>query len=77
LDVFLLPKVDDILANGVKGKIWSKMNMTNSFFQTCVHLNNIHLTAMITPFRLCEWLATPMGLKNPPPIHQHCMVAAL
>lgn len=29
-----LPRVDDILNDCAKGKIWSKLNMTNSFFQT-------------------------------------------
>jgi hypothetical protein len=77
LDAFPLPRVDDILADCAKGKIWSKMDMTNSFFQTCVHPDDIHLTAMTTPFGLYEWLAMPMGLKNSPPIHQHRMVAAL
>ena len=70
LDAFPLPRVDDILADCGKGKIWSKMDMTNSFFQTCVHPHDIHLTAMTTPFGLYEWLAMPMGLKNSPPIHQ-------
>src|ERR1700735_1675689 len=30
LDAFPLPRVDDILADCAKGKIWSKMVMTNS-----------------------------------------------
>jgi hypothetical protein len=59
LDAFLLPHVNDILADCAKGKIWSKMNMTNSFFQTQVHPNDVHLTAMTTPFGLyellCQW----------------------
>jgi len=65
LDAFPLPRVDDILADCAKGKIWSKMDMTNSFFQTRVHPDDIHLTAMTTPFGLYEWLAMPMGLKTP------------
>jgi len=34
LDSHPLPRVDDILANCAKGQIWSKIDMTNSFFQT-------------------------------------------
>ena len=34
LDSYPLPRVDDILADCTKGKIWSKLDMTNSFFQT-------------------------------------------
>ena len=30
-----LPHIDDILADCGKGKIWSTIDMTNSFFQTC------------------------------------------
>jgi hypothetical protein len=60
LDVFPLPRVDDILADCAKGKIWSKMDMTNSFFQTRVHPDDIHLTAMTTPLDYtnglqCRW----------------------
>jgi Reverse transcriptase (RNA-dependent DNA polymerase) len=51
--------------------------MTNSFFQTRVHPDDIHLTAVTTPFRLYEWLAMPMGLRNSPAIHQRRMTAAL
>jgi hypothetical protein len=69
--------VDDIHADCPKGKIWSKLDMTNSFFQTRVHLDNVHLTAVTTPFGLYEWLAMPMGLRNSPPIHQRRMMAAL
>jgi hypothetical protein len=51
--------------------------MTNSFFQTRVHPDDIHLTAVTTPFGLYKWLAMPMGLHNSPPIHQRRMTAAL
>jgi hypothetical protein len=77
LDAHPLPCVDDILSDCAKGKIWSKMDMTNSFFQTCVHPDDIHLMAVTTPLGLYEWLAMLMGLWNAPPIHQHHMTAAL
>ena len=51
--------------------------MTNSFFQTRVHPDDVNLTAVTTPFGLYEWLAMPMGLRNSPPIHQRRMTAAL
>lgn len=72
-----LPRVDDILADCAKGKIWSVIDMTNSFFQTRVHPDDVHLTAVTTPFGLYEWLAMPMGLRNSPAIHQRRMTAAL
>ena len=51
--------------------------MTDSFFQTCVHLDDVHLTVVTTLFGLYEWLAMPMGLHNSPAIHQRRMTAAL
>ena len=51
--------------------------MTNSYFQTLVHPDDIPLTTVTTPFGLYEWMVMPMGLKNAPPIHQHQMTAAL
>ena len=41
LDAHPLPQVDDILADCAKGKIWSKLDMTNSFFQTRVHPDDV------------------------------------
>ena len=77
LDSYPLPHVDDILADCTKGHIWSHLDMTNSFFQTQVHPDDVHLTAVTTPFGPYEWTAMPQGLKNAPPIHQHRMNATL
>jgi hypothetical protein len=44
-----LPCVNEILADCGKRKIFGKMDMTTSFFQTCIHPNNIphcHLHSM-------------------------------
>jgi hypothetical protein len=51
--------------------------MTNSFFQMRVHPDDVHLTAVSTPWGLYEWLAMPMGLHNSPPIRQRRVTAAL
>jgi Reverse transcriptase (RNA-dependent DNA polymerase) len=77
LDLHPLLRINGILADCAKGKIWSKLDMTNSFFQTQVHPDDIHLTVVTTPFGLYEWLAMPMGLWNSPAIHQQHMTAAL
>jgi hypothetical protein len=66
-----LPRVQDILSNCGKGRIWGKINMTNAFFQTRVHPDEIHLTAISTPFGLYEWTVMPMGCRNVPATHQH------
>jgi hypothetical protein len=54
--------VDNILNDCAKGKIWSVIDMTNSFFQTRVHPDDVHLTAATTPLGLYEWLVMPMSL---------------
>jgi hypothetical protein len=77
IDSYPLPRVDDILADCGKGKIWSVLDMTNSFLQTRMHPDSIPLTAVTIPFGLYEWLVMPMGLRNAPPIHQRRMMAAL
>src|SRR6202790_199921 len=76
-DNFPLPRIDDILANCGKGKIFGKMDMTNSFFQTRVHPDDIHLTAVRTPWGLYEWTVMPQGGCNAPATHQRRMTDAL
>ena len=70
LDAHPLPCVDEILADCGKGRIWLKLDMKNSFFQTLAHPDDIHKTAVTTTFGLYEWVAMPMGLKNSQLIHQ-------
>jgi len=77
IDSHPLPRVDDILADCAKGKIWATIDMTDSFFQTKVHPDDIHLTAVTTPFGLYEWTMMPMGYCNAPSIHQRRVTAAL
>lgn len=42
-----------------------------------MHPDDVHLTAVNTPWGLYEWLVMPMGIKNAPSIHQRCITAAL
>lgn len=72
-----LPQIDNILADYAKGHIWAKIDMTNSFFQTRIHLDDMHLTAVTTPFGLYEWLVMPMGCRNVPATHQRRRNTAL
>ena len=63
-DCHPLPRIDDILNDCAKGKIWATIDMTNSFFQTRMHPDDVPLTAVNTPLGLYEWLVMPMGLKK-------------
>ena len=76
-DAFPLPRIDDILADCTKGKIWGKIDMTNSFFQTCVLSEHVKFTATLTPFGLWEWIVMPMGCRNAPATHQRHVSLAL
>ena len=76
-DNFPLPRVDDILADCAKGKIWATINMTDSFFQTQMHPDDIHKTAVTTPLGSYEWCVMPMGFRNVPAIHQPRVTNAL
>jgi len=53
-DLYPLPWVEVILADTGRGKIWSKMDMTNSFFHMRMHPDDIVLMAITTPFGLYE-----------------------
>lgn len=76
-DSYPLPRIDDILNACAKGKIWAKLDMTNSFFQTRVHPDDVHLTAVTTPFGNYEWTVMPQGCRNAPATHQRRMNQAL
>ncbi|KAJ3561342.1 hypothetical protein NP233_g10248 [Leucocoprinus birnbaumii] len=76
-DSYPLPRIDDILADCGKGKIWGTIDMTNAFFQTRMKPSDISLTAVSTPFGMYEWRVMPMGLRNAPAIHQRRVNQAL
>lgn len=76
-DVFPLLRCDDILKDCAQGRLLATLDMTNTFFQTPMHPDDVHLTAVTTPIGLYEWLVMPMGLRNAPAIQQRRLTAAL
>jgi hypothetical protein len=61
----------------VKGKVWGKIDMPNSFFQMLVHPDHIKYTTTLTPFGLWEWVIMPMGMRNSLATHQHHIMLPL
>ncbi len=76
-DVHPLPSIAEILSNCGKGQFFAKIDMTNSFFQTQVHSDDIPLTAVTTAVSLYEWTVMPQGCRNTPATHQWRMFNAL
>jgi hypothetical protein len=77
MDSHPLPHVNDIMVDAGQGKIWSKLDMTNSFFYKKTDLDSIHLTVVTTPLGLYKWLVMPQELQNASPVHQQHVIAAL
>ena len=76
-DSFPLPRISEILADCGSAKFFGSLDMTNSFFQTRMHPDDVKLTAVNTPWGLYEWVVMPMGIKNAPAIHQRRVTSAL
>lgn len=51
-DLHPLPPVQDIFSHIGNGKFWAKIDMTNSFFQTKVHPDDVQYTTVTMPFGL-------------------------
>ena len=63
-DPYPLPRIDDIIASLAKNKYFSKIDLTNGYYQVRMHKDSIKFTTFISEFGKHEYLAMPMGLKN-------------
>ena len=63
-DKYPLPRIQDIL-DGLNGsRIYSKLDLTKAYHQIPIAEEDIHKTAVITPFGLYEYRKMPFGLRN-------------
>jgi hypothetical protein len=60
-DCFPLPHIADILADCGNGKVFGSIDMTNSFFQTHMHPDDVKLTAVNTPWVISSASGTERG----------------
>ena len=61
-----LPRVQDAIDSLNGKKCFSLLNEQEAYHQIYLNPESRPLTAIITPWSLCEWIGVPFGLSNAP-----------
>ena len=61
---FPIPHLQDFTANLHGTRVFSKLDLIRAYHQIPVHPEDVHKTAVTTPFGLFEFLRMPFGLRN-------------
>jgi cleavage and polyadenylation specificity factor subunit 1 len=63
-DKYTCPNIGDLTARLAGCKVFSKLDLRKGYHQVPVRAEDVHKTAIITPFGLYEFLRMPFGLRN-------------
>ena len=74
-DQYPVPHIQDFSAQLAGKRVFSKVDIIRGYHQIPVASEDVHKTAIITPFGLYEFLRTPFGHKNAAQAFQRLMDA--
>ena len=66
LDMFLIPRIHDLLDKLGKARIFSAIDLSSAYHQVRIKEGNKHKMAFLTPMGLFEYIVMPLGLTNAP-----------
>ena len=73
LDVFPLPRINDLLDQLGKSRYFTTLDLKSGYWQIRVHADSQEKTAFITHKGLFEFRVMPFGVTNAPAVFQRLM----